>query len=494
MRDRLYSDYSIYSVYRVYSIHSHYILYPPKILISKIISNKSKIVLFYLYKNPYFCTKLQTYQNMKKLLTFFAMAMTLVACNQQATSEDPFVRVNDGHFTRNGKPYYYVGTNFWYGAILGSEGQGGDRDRLCRELDYMKEMGIDNLRVLVGSDGERGVTTKVEPTLQVKPGEYNDTILAGLDFLLQEMGKRDMVAVLYLNNSWEWSGGYGFYLEHAGEGKAPRPNEDGYPAYMKFVEKYASNEKAHQLFYDYVRFIISRTNQYTGVKYIDDPAIMSWQIGNEPRAFSKEALPAFEKWLAEASALIRSLDPNHLISVGSEGAWGCEGDFDAWERICSDKNIDYCNIHLWPFNWSWARKDHLVEDVDSSCVKAKDYIDRHLEICARIKKPLVMEEFGYPRDGFLFTKDTPTKGRDAFYKYTFSLVGDNAEIGGYFAGCNFWGWGGFASPKHNQWQVGDDYTGDPAQEDQGLNSVFATDTSTLKVVKAEVDRMAAIGK
>jgi mannan endo-1,4-beta-mannosidase len=42
--------------------------------------------------------------------------------------------------------------------------------------------------------------------------------------------------------------------------------------------------------------------------------------------------------------------------------------------------------------------------------------------------------------------------------------------------------------------VGDDYTGDPAQEDQGLNSVFATDTSTLKVVKAEVDRMAAIGK
>ena len=430
---------------------------------------------------------------MKKLFSLFAMVLALCACNKQA-SDDPFVRVSDGHFVRNGKPYYYVGTNFWYGAILGSEGQGGDRERLCRELDFMKEMGIDNLRILVGSDGERGVTTKVEPTLQVKPGEYNDTILAGLDFLLQEMGKRGMVAVLYLNNSWEWSGGYGFYLEHAGEGKSPRPNEDGYEAYMNFVAKYATNEKAHQLFYDYVRFIIGRTNQYTGVKYIDDPAIMSWQIGNEPRAFSKEALPAFEKWLAEASALIRSLDPNHLISVGSEGKWGCEGDMEAYERICSDKNIDYCNIHLWPYNWSWARKDHVVEDVDSSCVKAKDYIDLHLAICERIKKPLVMEEFGYPRDGFLFSKETPTTGRDTFYRYTFSLVGDNAEKGGCFAGCNFWGWGGFASPKHNQWQVGDDYTGDPAQEDQGLNSVFASDTSTLKVVKAEVDRMAGIGK
>lgn len=430
---------------------------------------------------------------MRKLLSIIILGMSLVACSQQKNISD-FVTVENGHFVKNGKPYYYVGTNFWYGAILGSEGQGGDRERLCKELDYMKQMGIDNLRILVGSDGNRGVTTKVEPTLQEKPGVYNDTILAGLDFLLQEMGKRDMVAVLYLNNSWEWSGGYGFYLEHAGEGVAPRPNEDGYEAYMNFVEKFAGCQKAHELFYDYVRFIISRTNQYTGKKYTDDPTIMSWQIGNEPRAFSKDALPDFEKWLAEASALIRSIDKNHLISIGSEGAWGCEGDFDVYKRIGSDKNIDYCNIHLWPYNWSWAREDHLVEDVDSSCIKAKYYIDKHLAICAEIKKPLVMEEFGYPRDGFLFTKESTTQGRDGFYKYVFSLVGDNAQSGGFFAGCNFWGWGGFANPAHEQWMVGDDYTGDPAQEAQGLNSVFATDTSTLKVVKMEVDRMSAIGK
>ena len=108
--------------------------------------------------------------------------------------------------------------------------------------------------------------------------------------------------------------------------------------------------------------------------------------------------------------------------------------------------------------------------------------------------PLVMEEFGYPRDGFKFTKDIPTEGRDGFYRFVFSLVGDNAENGGFFAGCNFWGWGGFADPKHEQWMVGDDYTGDPAQEAQGLNSVFATDTSTLKIIRSEVDRMARIGK
>lgn len=324
---------------------------------------------------------------MKKL--FVLLAMALATCNLFAKSD--FVQVKDGHFVRDGKPYYYVGTNFWYGAILGSEGQGGNRERLCRELDKMKEMGIDNLRILVGSDGKRGVKTKVEPTLQEAPGVYNDTILAGLDYLLMEMEKRKMVAVLYLNNSWEWSGGYGYYLEQAGLGKAPRPDEDGYPAFMNFVAQYASCDKAHQLFYDYVRFILTRTNRYTKKKYKDDPAIMSWQIGNEPRAFSKEQLPAFEKWLGETSKLIRSLDKNHLISIGSEGKWGCENELDCWERICADRNVDYCNIHLWPYNWSWARKDHLLEDLGVSCKNTKEYIDEHLAVCGRIRKPLVME-------------------------------------------------------------------------------------------------------
>ncbi|MBQ3655478.1 MAG: beta-galactosidase [Bacteroidales bacterium] len=429
---------------------------------------------------------------MKRIIFLMIAAVILAACQKGESLSSGFVKVDNGHFVRDGKPYYYVGTNFWYGAILGSEGQGGDRERLARELDEMKRIGIDNLRILVGSDGERGFKTKVEPTLQISPGVYNDTILAGLDYLLMEMGKREMVAVLYLNNSWEWSGGYGFYLEHAGEGRQPRPDEVGYPAFMEAMSKYATNEKAHQLFYDYVRFIISRTNRYTGLKYTDDPAIMSWQIGNEPRAFSKDALPAFEKWLAEASSLIRSLDGNHLISVGSEGSWGCENDLGSWARICADRNIDYCNVHLWPYNWGWAKPDSLIEHLPRACRNTNEYINQHLAVCDTINKPLVMEEFGYPRDGFKYAIGTPTNGRDGYYKYVFSLVADNAESGGKFAGCNFWGWGGFAKPLHEQWQVGDPYTNDPAQEAQGLNSVFVSDTTTLSVVKAQVERMSKV--
>ena len=65
-----------------------------------------------------------------KLKYFFLLAaFSLVACAQTS----PFVTVRDGHFEKGGKPYCYVGTNFWYGAILGSEGQGGDRERLVKD-------------------------------------------------------------------------------------------------------------------------------------------------------------------------------------------------------------------------------------------------------------------------------------------------------------------------------------------------------------------------
>ena len=142
------------------------------------------------------------------ILTFAAVVM-LCSCQAQKPS---FVRVEDGQFVCEDYPSHYVGTNFWYGAILGSEGVGGDRARLEAELDTLKSLGMINLRVLVGGDGPDGIPTRVSPTLQKEPGVYNDTIFRGLDYLLAEMAERGMKAVLYINNSWEWSGGYGMYL------------------------------------------------------------------------------------------------------------------------------------------------------------------------------------------------------------------------------------------------------------------------------------------
>lgn len=408
-----------------------------------------------------------------------------VSCTEKKEQTE-YITVKDGQFIKKGQPYYFVGANFWYGSILGSEGEGGDRARLARELDYLKSIGVDNLRILVGADGKNGVPTKVEPTLQKSPGVYNDTILAGLDYMMDELRKRDMYAVLYLNNSWEWSGGYMQYLEWAGYGDAVVPAVDGWDNFYAYVCQFATSEKAQNLFYDHVRFIMNRTNQYSGIKYTEDTAIMSWQIGNEPRAFgtTPEIKKVFAGWLAKAAELMQSIDKNHLISVGSEGKHGCEQDMALFEQIHADKNIDYINVHCWPYNWSWAREQHLLEDVENAKKEASKYINEHLELARKYKKPVTLEEFGYPRDGFQFKKDVTTRARDIFYQHIFDTIGEAYKNEDVFAGCNFWAWGGFAEvvDDHDFWHKGDDYTGDPAQEAQGLNSVFAGDKSTIELI------------
>ncbi len=425
--------------------------------------------------------------NMKKQFLLLTVLLFLLGACAPKPAEHSFIKVNaDGQFVRDGKPYYFVGTNFWYGAILGSEGEGGNRERLHKELDFLKSIGINNLRVLVGADGENGIKTRVEPSLQVAPGVYNDTILAGLDYFMNELRERDMTAVLYLNNSWEWSGGYSVYLQWSGHGEAVVPAVDGWPAYMEYVKQFPQSDSAKALFANHVNYIVSRTNRYNQIKYVDDPTIMSWQIGNEPRAFSDENKEPFARWMADVAAQIKSLDPNHMVSSGSEGSWGCEMDMNLFEKIHADPNINYLNIHIWPYNWSWVKADSLKELLPRAKENTKKYIDDHMVIARKYSKPIVLEEFGFPRDGFSFSKEAPTTARDEYYRYVFDLIRQDRESGGLFAGCNFWAWGGFAgqNPDHVFWEKGDDYTGDPAQEQQGLNSVFATD-STIEIIKAE---------
>ena len=160
-------------------------------------------------------------------------------------------------------------------------------------------------------------------------------------------------------------------------------------------------------------------------------------------------------------------------------------DIALYEKIHADPNIDYLNIHIWPYNWGWAPKDSLQEKVGYATGRARDYIDEHLAIGRSYGKPVVLEEFGFPRDGFCFALGTPTESRDAFYASVFEYIVENKNNSGNFVGCNFWGWGGLAVPSDESvyWKKGAPYTGDPAQEEQGLNSVFLADTSTIDLIR-----------
>lgn len=433
---------------------------------------------------------------MRYKFAFLLTAIIMVAavgfsgCSQENSAAN-FVYVENGHFIRDGEPYYFIGANLWYGTILASEGEGGDRERLHRELDELKALGIDNLRILVGSDGDHGVHSKAEPTLQKAPGVYNDTLLHALDYLMVELGKRDMQAVLYLNNSWEWSGGYSQYLMWTGHGTAPLPNIDGWVPFRDYVAQFVRSDEAKEIFANYVRDIVGRTNTITGVAYKDDPAIFSWQIGNEPRAFSTDNKELFAEWILDVAKLIKSIDSNHMVSTGSEGKYGCEVDLELCERIHGYPEIDYINIHIWPYNWRWVEKETMAEGMPNAIEQTRLYIEEHLEIAKRLNKPIALEEFGFPRDGYLFAKDTPTTLKDIYYEYVLGCVVENSSDSGLLAGANFWAWGGLAEPDTTDfwWKAGDDLCGDPPQEPQGLYSVFSSDKSTINVIKRNISAL-----
>lgn len=408
-----------------------------------------------------------------------AIVLTIHSCKNNSIANTKFVTVENGRLMRNGKPYRYIGTNLWYAPILASEGTGGDRQRLSKELDALKSMGCLNVRVLAGADGKHGVKWKMEPTLQPQAGVYNDTLLTGLDWMLKELSERDMTAVIYLNNSWDWSGGYGFYLQEAGHGKTEPMNQIGYPAYTERMTYFCKDTLAQRLFANHVKKIVGRTNSYTLQPYTEDPTIMAWQIGNEPRAFSHKMKQPFAKWLRETSTLIKSIDSNHLVSIGSEGTWGCENDPELCEQISSDPNIDYLTIHVWPYVWGWTTKGTLKEDLQSVKQNTYNYIQENISIANKLHKPVVIEEFGFPRDQGEFSRESSTQTRDEYYSYIFSLMDTIPTINA----VNFWGWGGNAKPRHLWWQSGDPYVSDPPQEEQGLFCVFDTDSTTINLIK-----------
>jgi mannan endo-1,4-beta-mannosidase len=433
---------------------------------------------------------------MKKLLFLAGVVSVLLTACQPAPPAVEFVKTNGVQFMLNGKPLYYVGANYWYGAILGSTGRGGNRERLIKELDMMKEHGITNLRVMVGAEGPDNQPYRVTPALQLSPGVYNDTILDGLDFFMAEMGKRNMHAVLFLHNTWEWSGGYSQYVNWHGGGDIPYPQiaPNTWPQFMAYAAQFLSCDSCRLQFQNHIRFILGRTNSYTQVKYVDDPSVMTWEIANEPRALSEDNKEVFAQWISETAALIKSLAPKQLVTTGTEGSHGCEADIDLFRTIHADPNIDYLTFHIWPKNWGWLDTNRIPDTVDSAIVLTNAYIERHLNVARLLNKPAVFEEFGLPRDHQRFDLDDSTTARDKYYQNAFNLVEEHARRGDALAASNFWAIGGTgraAGDENPFWSNGDDLMGDPPQEEQGLNSVFDTD-STMSLVKAHAQRLSVI--
>jgi mannan endo-1,4-beta-mannosidase len=409
-----------------------------------------------------------------------------------------FVTVKGTHFVQKDKPYYIVGTNFWFGGYLGAPNKVGDRTRLIKELDNLQLMGINNLRVLAVSE-KSDIKSAVNPAITKSFGEYDEDLLVGLDFLITEMAKRNMTVVLYLNNFWQWSGGMTQYLAWIEGEKVLDPNvTHQWEAFMEKSASFYSQKKAQFEYQKTVKKLVTRVNTITGKSYINDPTILSWQLANEPRPGNSKtttkAKTIYTKWIDENAKYIHSLDANHLVSTGSEGVMGSAHDEALYIAAHRSPQVDYLTYHMWIKNWSWFDIKNPTTTWDSALAKSNQYLNRHIDIAQQLNKPIVLEEFGVDRDGGAFNAAATTHIRDRFYREVFELIYRRARTGDAIAGYNFWAWGGAGRAAHADfmWQEGDDFTGDPPQEQQGLNSIFDSDVSSVLLIKEYSDKMHSI--
>ena len=444
----------------------------------------------------------------KFVLACLALAITATACAADTAKpaaakpagvakQSGFVTVKGRHFLLDGKPYYFAGANLWYGMYLGSPGKTGDRPRLMKELDQLAAQGVRNLRVLAISEDSE-LKRAVHPAVLLQPGQVDETLWQGLDFLLQEMARRDMKAVLYLNNFWQWSGGMSQYVAWTTGQPINDPDVTGdWNKFIKGSAAFYREPKAQEAFRAVIKQLVTRRNTVNGRVYDADPTIMSWQLANEPRPGvdgDGTHFAAFSEWIDATSGYIKRLAPRQLVSSGNEGWMGSSGSRELFVKSHGTKNIDYLTYHMWAPNWTWFDPKKPAETYDGAWKKMQDYLDWHIDAANEMDKPIVLEEFGINRDGGSYRPDATTIYRDRFYTAIYGVLARRAAAGDAIAGSNFWAWGGTGRTSNADfmWKTGDSFVGDPPQEPQGLYCVFDSDASTIAIIAAHARQMSAL--
>jgi hypothetical protein len=127
-------------------------------------------------------------------------------------------------------------------------------------------------------------------------GKFDEDNFRTMDLALKVANEQHIRLIIPLINNWKWQGGR---LEFAAWRNKPPA------AFWTDPQVIADFEEA-------VRYVLTRTNTLTGVRYADDKSILCWETGNELRG-----QPA--SWTATITAYIKSLDKNHLVMDGYDG-------------------------------------------------------------------------------------------------------------------------------------------------------------------------------
>ncbi len=331
-------------------------------------------------------------------------AFALVACaaiffgaqsengNASRRSRRGFVSVRGREFVVDGGAFRFVGANV---AVMYR-----DEDR-ARMPETLRQAAADGARVVrVWASGEGGASDinsvgtdasdwpHTHP-FRFAPNEWNEEAFKHLDQVLAEAARNHLRVQLCLANWWRDTGGITQYLKWAGIDDAADRSAP-YGINTERALAFYTNNETRRLYRDHVSRIVSRRNSVTGILYRDDPTILGYELMNEAQC-STTRFDERRAWIAEMSAYIKSLDPDHLVTPGT---WGYRTAFErrAWLADHNLPTIDYCDAHNYP-------RDDLDTNVDSPAA-LQSFIDNRAAAAFSINKPLVLGEFGMAPEGY----------------------------------------------------------------------------------------------
>lgn len=294
---------------------------------------------------------------MASLVAAAAAAATLAAAPQAsaADSRDSFVTRCGIRFCLDGKPYYAAGTNtydmFTFGKDWLPVPDYVDQPKIDAHMARLRADGVSLLRLWMFSHED---WQGFEPA----KGQFEEAEFVLFDYIIKSAKEHDIRLIPVFENFWEAYGGIDKRL--AWEGLPT-----GYANRWRFFNKQACPGCFSQ-YKAYVRYALGRTNYFTGVKWVDEPTIFAWELMNEPRY--PDATPnenttgtTLRAWVDEMGALVKSLDPNHLLGTGMEGQetrYGYGGDSgNPFVYIHSSPYIDFTSGHMYPTE-GWAALDY----------------------------------------------------------------------------------------------------------------------------------------
>ncbi|KAG7287373.1 hypothetical protein NEMBOFW57_006884 [Staphylotrichum longicolle] len=266
-------------------------------------------------------------------------------------------------FSIDGKTGYFAGTNsYWIGFLPNTR----DVDTV---LDHLATSGLKILRVWGFNDvnSRPGSGTAWFQLLSSSGSQINTGAdgLQRLDYLVQAADKRGIKLIINFVNYWDDFGGMSAYVNAFGGNK----------------QGWYTNARAQEQYKKYIQAVVSR--------YANSNAIFAWELANEPRCPGCST-DVIYKWATDTSNYIRSLDPNHMITLGDEG-FGLPGESSYpyqygegtdFVKNLGIKNLDFGTFHMYPDGWG----------VPTSF--GDGWIRNHAAACKAAGKPCLLEEYG----------------------------------------------------------------------------------------------------